>query len=172
MGRWMQVKYVSTFAFCLILLFAILLGIITNRSYVSNIQKAQNNPDVCVLITQFLYDEDVGDIITTSLESAEIIVKAKKIGNDWNEYQAVKCFLKVVEVYRGNISIDDEFYFYQTNYFDYNSNHEIAYFNHSFFNLMEQDHDYIIFANKREFHPEYEKTLKNNIYVPVNRLAS
>ena len=155
-----------------LLVFSAIVGVLTRNSYTQAIADAYNNSDAFLVLPHEYYGDDMEDGIIANLNSADIVVRVKKAGKTIYEYQSMKCLLRAVEVYHGDISPGDEFLFYQSDYFAYHANGVVAYFNHSYFNPIESDCEYIVFANKRTFHPEYQKILSNDVYVFADRVVS
>ena len=92
--------------------------------------------------------DDEIDMIMQSVLQAELIARVKCLESR-PEYLTTKATLQVLEVYRGNIEADTIIDFYESNYIDFYANGAPAYFDHSYFNLMQDNEEYIVFANQK-----------------------
>ncbi len=172
MKKLISLKHILAVFIVVLLVFSVILGVLTSNSYTYAVADADNSSDTFLVLPHEYYDDDTKYGIISNLNSADIIVRVEKVGENIYEYKALKCLLRVIEVYHGNISVGDEFYFYQSDYFAYHANETVAYFNHSYFNLIEHNYEYIVFANKRIFNPEYQEALNNDVYIYADRTIS
>lgn len=143
------------------------IGVATRNSYVDECEKAPLSPDTYMIYTNDKFNcaeaENEKSIIET-LMASDIIIRAEKIGDDIIEYESMRCTLRVLETYQGNVKPGEEIDFYTFCSFGETLDGDIAYYNHSYFNIMQNGHEYIVFANKKEYYPSYEEQLERKIY--------
>ncbi len=150
----------------LVLVVCIVSGLVTRFSYTDTVEQASRSGRAFLAFPKSGPSDDEIDAIMQSVLQAELIARVKCIESR-PEYLTTKATLQVLEVYRGNIEANTMIDFYESNYIDFYANGALAYFNHSYFNLMQDDQEYIVFANQKMYHPVYQDSLKRSVYIPA-----
>ncbi len=164
-------------AFCVCLVFAF----VTKNSFSNDINDAEKQNEAIVVqrndeIVSYepekkpVGDEDEEKYIAYSLLKADIIVEAEAVGKTEILNQAALSTLKVKRVYKGDIKEGELFDFYQPTFFTRsNSDKNVLLFSDmSFFNLIQSEKTYVVFANKKDYFKEYENTLERKVYKFAN----
>lgn len=143
---------------------SLLVGIITKHSFSNDYLDVNktNSAQVLHYIDNNIVDDAVEDLL-----SADIIVEAEMIGEQRSLYQATQCTLKITQVYKGDILEGEHIDFFELGFF-YKENEDIKLFNITPFNFIQPGKIYIVFANKKDFYPEYENMLEVPQYVAAN----
>ena len=154
---------------------SILLGALTRMSYRHDVEDVAKSPKTKILYHQKGSLEDKkgeNDGLKETLLKADIIVRAEPAGPEQYQYEALLVPLRVKQVFKGDIKVNDLIDFYETSFFSGGKERIDAFYNVSIFNPMRQGKEYIVFANKREFHPAYQARLERDVYRPVSLEAS
>ncbi len=150
-----------------LLLFAsVVLGIITRNSYVNEVsdKNLQNNAKVSFAGT---INKDNSNRLYKELLQSDIIIKAVALDEYVFEKMATRCKLKIVDVYKGDVSSGDEINYYLSGFFNKDDN-KIAYRGYSVFNHMIPGKEYYVFANKGNHGALYEEIVgKTYVYTCV-----
>ena len=98
---------------------------------------------------------------------SDIIIKAVALDEYVFEKMATRCKLKIVDVYKGDVSSGDEINYYLSGFFNKDDN-KIAYRGYSVFNHMIPGKEYYVFANKGNHGALYEEIVgKTYVYTCV-----
>ncbi len=100
-----------------------------------------------------------------SLLKAELIAEVEPVGKTKWEHQAALCTLKVKKVFKGDVKPDELIDFYETSFFNIVNKDELRFFNASLFTPMKEGNSYIVFGNRKDFHPLYEQKLERKVFV-------
>lgn len=149
-----------------LLAICIVAGLITRLSYTNTVEQAGKSEQTFLAFPKNGPSDDQIDAIRQSALQAELIARVKCVRSE-AEYQATKATLQVLEVYQGPVEAGTMIDFYESNYIDFYANGAPAYFDHSYFNLMREDAEYIIFANQKMFHPVYQESMERRVYLPA-----
>lgn len=141
-------------------------GLVTRFSYTDTVAQTSRSGRAFLAFPKSGPSDDEIDMIMQSVLQAELIARVKCLESR-PEYLTTKATLQVLEVYRGNIEADTIIDFYESNYIDFYANGAPAYFDHSYFNLMQDNEEYIVFANQKIYHPVYQESLKRSVYIPA-----
>ena len=141
-------------------------GLVTRFSYTDTVAQTSRSGRAFLAFPKSGPSDDEIDMIMQSVLQAELIARVKCLESR-PEYLTTKATLQVLEVYRGNIEADTMIDFYESNYIDFYANGTPAYFDHSYFNLMQDNEEYIVFANQKIYHPVYQESLKRSVYIPA-----
>lgn len=115
--------------------------------------------------------EDETMVFSSSIKSllkAELIAEVEPVGKTKWERQAALCTLKVSKVYKGDVKSGELIDFYETSFFDVVNKDELRFFNTSLFTPMQEGKTYIVFGNRKDLHPLYEKKLEKKVFVSSN----
>lgn len=150
-----------------ILLFgAIILGIITRSSYVNEIsdKNLQNN---AIVSFSGVIDENNSKRLHEELLQSDIIIKAVALDEYVFEKMATRCKLKIVDVYKGDVTSGEVINFYLSGFFNKDDN-RLAYRGYTVFNHMVPGKEYYVFANKGNHSALYEEIVgKTYVYACV-----
>lgn len=149
-----------------------IIGIGTRRSYRNLLGDAAANPDTYLLHQTVDYKENEYKEIRRELLDADIIVMATPVGKEQYLYQSTKVQLQIQEVIKGNITVGSVIDYYEPNFFGFMKSGDIVYYNISLFNLMQEGVQYIVFANKCNYHPAYQNALEKEVYREANLQVS
>lgn len=154
---------------------AFLLGALTRISYRHDVADAAKSPDTKILYnskTILSGGKERNGTYQESLFQADIIVRAEVAGPEEYQFQALLVPLRINEVLKGDVKAGDLIDFYEISFFSQAGTGEIAYFDVSPFNPMQPGREYIVFAQKRIFHPAYQARLERDVYRAVSLEAS
>lgn len=147
----------------LLLSASVIFGIITRNSYVNEIsdKNLQNNAIVSFL---GVIDDDNSKESYDELLQSDIIIKAVALDEYASEKQATRCKLKVLDVYKGDITCGEEINYYLSGFFS-KKDDEIIFRAFSVFNHMIPGKEYYVFAKKGQHGALYEEKVgKTYVY--------
>lgn len=150
----------------LFLIAAFLMGLAARNSYVDEIagQNAELLP-----VRQSHEGYAPSKALQDELLQADLIARVVFEGSRAIEHQATRSTVSIVEVIHGEgIQRGDKIDLYEAVFLTLGPEGKPVYDNYSLFNWMLEGQEYVIFANRKKFHPSYEETLERQVFVPVN----
>lgn len=154
---------------------SLLLGALTRASYRHDVADAAQSPDTKILYNNkgiLTGGKERNGTFKEALFQADIIVRAELAGPEEYQFQALLVPLRIKKVLKGDVKAGDFIDFYEISFFSEAATGEIAYFDVSPFNPMQPGREYIVFAQKLNFHPAYQARLERDVYRPVSLEAS
>lgn len=147
---------------------AVVFGILTKSSYDRRSQDPNNyhSAPIAMMTDNIAFDTKK---ITEQLISASYVLRVKPIHSEPAHLDR-KTTLKVLEVYCGEgLNPNSEIVFYETNSFGLFNDDIFSYINYLTCNIMLPEEEYLLFANEKEYHPDYQKRLTTREFVPVSK---
>lgn len=146
------------------IIFSVIVGIITRLSYTEDIQSLPKNKNSVVMFYSTHIPEQNYDL----LWDADIIVKA--IAEDVGIFtmECTRTRLKVLDVYKGKLSVDDEFVLWQNSRFEYAgpSMNIPTIRTYELSNIILPNKEYIIFAKQKPTSQVYLEYSEKHSLVP------
>ncbi len=162
-------KFFAVF-FILLLAVSVAFSVATRRSFTdySNDENVQNRAVLNYISTGIPgKDVDESDDFQPSVEhllDAQLIAEVEPGGKAKWEYEACLDTLKIKKVYKGDAKPGELIDCYNKAFFD-EFNGKWIFGNVYHFMPMQEGKTYIIFADKKDYHPAYEQTLERKVYV-------
>ena len=163
-------KFFAVF-FVLLLAVSVAFSVATKRSFTDfcNDEDAQNSAMLTYTSTSVPGKEiDESDDFQPSIEhllDAELIAEVEPVGKTKWMYQAGLDTLKIKKVYKGdNVKPGELIDCYNKAFVD-EIDGKWRFGNVYYFIPMQEGKTYIIFADKKDYHPAYEQTLERKVYV-------
>lgn len=101
-------------------------------------------------------DEGYREMQKQDLGAADIVVRVTVLDEMILKYSSMSCMLKILDVYKGDVSVGETIEFYEPNFFALNTEtNKVGSYNNAVTTMMKEGEEYILFACRNKSYCDY-----------------